>query len=121
MKNPPDFTKLDPTGAARSAINTNGLHSAAIVDRQCLFKSVHAYNGGASDRYVQLHDSRTLPSNGSKPLRVWALGPGQSLDHELIGGRPMAEGLCVAISSTAFPLTYTNADEIILDLTYSEL
>ena len=121
MKRPNDFTKLDPTAAARNGKASNGLDSVLIVDAQALLYSFCVYNGAAADRYVQLHDSRTLPSNGSKPVRVWKLPPDSTLDLELVNGRPCNEGICLVLSSTSSTLTYTNANEALLDCTFSEL
>lgn len=123
MKRQNDFTRLDPTSAAKNGASSNGLHSKAIVDRQCMFYSLHVSldETAAADRYVQMHDARELPSNGSKPIRVWKLPIASTLDHELAAGRPFNEGLCVVLSSTRSTLTFTNADEAIIDLTHTDL
>ena len=121
MKRPNDFTKLDPTGAARNGKSSNGLDSVLLIDGQTLLYTLHGYSAASLDRYVQLHDAARLPGNGSRPLRVWMVSTGQTIDFEIVNGRPFNEGICIAISSTSDQLTYTNANEFILDCSFSEL
>lgn len=121
MKRPNDFTKLDPTGAARNGKTSNGLHNHLIVDGQCLLYGLHVANEGASTRFVMLFDSRELPGSGSKPIRQWELPATAALDHELVNGRPFNEGLCIALSSTRSYFTKITSDEALFDCTFTEL
>ena len=71
MKRPNDFTKLDPTGAARNGKSSNGLDSLLLIDGQAQLYTIHGFSAAAVDRYVQLHDAARLPGNGARPVRCW--------------------------------------------------
>ena len=111
------------TGAQR-AKSSNGSGNTLLVTGGAKFHSAGAYNASGSTVYLQVHDSATAPAAAAVPafppvkLEDVATGFGtQFLDYGA-SGRPVVNGICVVLSSTA--ATYTAvAGDFIIDCTYS--
>ena len=73
--------------------------------------SLFGYNSGA-DQFIQIHNSASLPAEGSVPVVVFKAGASLnfSLSQELVGVEPLATGLVICNSSTAPTKTIGSAD-----------
>lgn len=83
-----------------------------ITDDDITAKDVWVTNVSGNDRFLQLFDADSLPSNGAVPLYSVRVVSGLTAGHEFIStGAYFQEGLVAALSSTGPTLTVTVASE----------
>ena len=67
-------------------------------------------NNTASTVYAMVFDSATLPGNGAKPVREWAVQTGSPTQGTYGYGIPFYSGFVIACSSTEGTLTVTTTN-----------
>lgn len=88
--------EYEALGVAQAAVNTAG----------CTISRVQGNFLGASDAWLQLHDAKQLPANGTAPLRVWPLYSNAPFDWNFQNDAiSVANGIFLVVSSTRATLT----------------
>lgn len=85
--------------------------SAVVKSSSGVLKAVTVHNAGASDQYVQVHDSATLPADTAVPKISLKVRAGANLAISLQDGeRSCVNGIVVCNSSTQPTKTIGSAD-----------
>jgi len=82
-----------------------------------LFSST-VWNDSVADRWIQLHDAASLPTNGTVPKIVFKCLAASDRAVDYGDGRIFNTGIVVAVSTTSATLTITTTDDCIIDATY---
>jgi hypothetical protein len=83
--------------------------------------AIIAYNSGASDCYIQIHDTASTPSEGAVPaIAIPIAAGGYGVFDFGSCGRPIKAGLYVCGSSTDDTKTLIGAADLLIDITYSK-
>ena len=97
--------------------NINYSDSVALVASQIAkaaagtIFSLTGVNTGASDQYIQIHNSATLPADTAVPMIVFAVAAGENFFYDLGDlGRYCLNGIVVCNSSTCATKTIASAD-----------
>lgn len=96
------------------ALPGNRVQSTALADKLKIksgsgqLVSLIGFNNGASEQYIQIHDSAEAPGAGAVPIFVFKVGAGATfgLDTPI----KFTQGLWVCNSSSAATLTAGGAD-----------
>lgn len=75
------------------------------------------FNNSASDQYIQVHDSASVPGDGAVPIAVVLAPAGYQFAISWTAGRLFANGISVCNSSTATNKTIGSAN-CLFDITY---
>jgi len=67
--------------------------------------ALRGHNGSANDRWIQVFNSTTVPSNTAVPFESIKVLAGQNFSLDIPEGRAFATGIAVAVSTTGDELT----------------
>jgi hypothetical protein len=102
---PPDTT-------ANNAGATGGLVGNA---KRCYLYGIYCYNGSGAPAYLQFFDAAAVPANTTAALMSVQVAAGATASIVFAAPRPMANGVAVALSSTAATLTQVDSLNSLLD------
>ena len=107
-----------PTGvvlgtlAGATRVNSSAYEASHVLKASAgTLISLMGRNSSASDQYIQLFDSTTVPGNGTAPIYFFTAFAGTDFSMDLpITGCPFSTGIAVCNSSTDTTKTLGSAD-----------
>ena len=104
--------------APSSAPITPAVKASSVVAGAVRLYDVTGYNNKATDQYIQVFDSATLPADGTVPLHILLAPANFQFSLSFASGRLFSNGIAVCNSSTAVTKTIGAAD-CIIDINYA--
>ncbi len=109
------------TSGSEKVANSGALAASLIASANpSRLYSVTGYNSSASDQYIQVHDTTSVPANGAVPKLVLVAYAGTAFSFDFPTGRICATGITICNSSTAATKTLGSAD-CLLDCEYRQI
>jgi hypothetical protein len=89
---------------------------AIVRDVPCVLAGFIATNANAATRFIQVHDSKTVPADGAVPLMSFKIAAGEQYVLSEVP-LPLSNGLYICLSTTQNTKTLAGADMVLLAYT----
>lgn len=100
---------------ANSGALAKSLVASAVPGR---VYSVSIWNSSGADRYIQIHDTASVPADATVPKIVFKCSADSEKAVDFQDGRICGTGITIVVSTTSDAKTITLTNDCIIDCTY---